>query len=83
MPRILLSTAYIAPLVLDALGIKHSAPSLVLSYPTMPEPFYLTTERIDALADADPADKFQKSKQEYEESAKKPFCNDARSSPRL
>lgn len=83
MPRILLSTAYMAPLVLDALGVEYSAPSLVRAYPAMPEPFYLTTERIDALAHADPSAKFEASKQAYDESAKKPFCNDARSLPRL
>lgn len=83
MPRILLSTAHVAPLALDAVGVEHSAPSLVQSYPAMPEPFHLTTERIDALANADPVAIFEKSKQAYNESAKKPFCNDARSLPRL
>ena len=49
MPRILLTTANLAPLVLDQLGIKHHEPASLANAPPLPEPFKLTPERIEAL----------------------------------
>lgn len=78
MPRILLSTAYITPLVLTELGVKWTAPKLVKEYPPLPEPFVATAERIEALQTADAKAQYDSSVKGHEESAKKPFCNDKR-----
>lgn len=78
MPRILLSTAYITPLVLTELGVKWTAPKLVEKYPPLPEPFVATAERIKALQTADSKAGYEASVKGHEESAKKPFCNDKR-----
>lgn len=78
MPRILLSTAYIIPLVLTELGVKWTAPKLVEKYPPLPEPFVATAERIKALQTADANAGYVASVKGHEESAKKPFCNDKR-----
>lgn len=78
MPRILLSTAHITPLVLTELGIKWTAPKLVEKYPPLPEPFVATAERIKALQTADAKASYESSVKGHQESAKKPFCNDKR-----
>jgi hypothetical protein len=44
MPRILLTTANLAPLVLDQLGIKHHEPASLANAPPLPEPFKLIEE---------------------------------------
>lgn len=74
MPRILLSTAHVTPLILDALGVQYSAPSLVASYPPLPKPFSATSERIDSLQKVDAAAVFEQDTTDAVESAKKPFC---------
>ncbi|CAK3917417.1 FAD dependent oxidoreductase [Lecanosticta acicola] len=79
MPRILLSTAHITPLLLKELGFEHSPPSLVQSYPSLPKPFHATAERVERLQQtADVAAKKQAYLDNCEASAKKPFCNTAR-----
>lgn len=79
MPRILLSTAHITPMVLGDLGVEHAAPALVAPYPQLPKPFVVTAERVEALQTVDTQAKYDASIKANEESAKKPFCNDARS----
>ncbi|KAF7557929.1 hypothetical protein G7Z17_g324 [Cylindrodendrum hubeiense] len=74
MPRILLSTAHITPLILDSLGVKYSPPSLVGPYPALPKPFLATQERIDSLQKLDAGAIFEQDKTDALESAKKPFC---------
>lgn len=55
MPRILLSTAYITPKILDFLKIKHSTPFKPQTDPKLelpkevPGPFKLTAERLERL----------------------------------
>lgn len=51
MPRILLSAAYIAPLVLESLGLPVETPSVALTFPPLPEPFKLTSERLARVGD--------------------------------
>lgn len=82
MPRILLSTAHLAPLILDALRMKYCTPSLVAPYPPLPKPFQATAERISSLQNIDAAAKFGQYAEECLESAQKSFCNDVRSHPR-
>lgn len=78
MPRILLSTAHITPLVLKELGVNWTAPKLVEKYPPLPEPFMATAERIRALQTADANANYEASVKGHEESAKKSFCNEER-----
>ena len=82
MPRILLSTAHLAPLILDALGMKYYTPSLVAPYPPLPKPFQATAEHISSLQNIDAAAKFEQYAEECLESAQKSFCNDVRSHPK-
>lgn len=82
MPRILLSTAHITPLILDDLGIKLTPPSLVAAYPPLPKPFEATADRISSLQTVDSAAIFDKKAKDCLESAKKPFCNKIAGRPR-
>ncbi len=83
MPRILLSAAHIAPLILETLGIKHTQPSIVAPYPPLPHPFEITKERVEKLQKVD-ADAIVEGYMESAlESATKPFCNEVRSRPRV
>lgn len=77
MPRVLLSSAHLAPLVLDALGLEHSTPQLLAaaSYPALPQPFRVTEERIASLQGTDPEKVLQTYREQCAASAKKPFCN--------
>ena len=75
MPRILLSAAHITPMILDALNIKYTPPSLVAPYPPLPKPFQATAERISSLQKVNSAAIFEKNSKVCLESAKKPFCN--------
>ncbi|KAJ5537465.1 hypothetical protein N7494_006944 [Penicillium frequentans] len=75
MPRILLSTAHITPLVLDALKAKYTPPSLVAPYPPLPMPFLATAERIASLQEADSTALFERMVKDCQESAKKSFCD--------
>ncbi|CAG8105122.1 unnamed protein product [Penicillium salamii] len=79
MPRILLSTAHIAPLILDDLSFTHTSPALVAPYPPLPKPFQATAERISSLQTMDSVAFFEKISKDCLESAKKPFCNKAKS----
>ncbi|KAF4816196.1 hypothetical protein CGCSCA5_v006598 [Colletotrichum siamense] len=83
MPRILGSTAHLTPLILDALAVKYTVPSIVAPFPPLPSPFFATAERIEKLQKVDAAPKWEEERKSSLESAKKPFCNDARSRPRL
>lgn len=78
MPRILLSTAHLTPLVLDSLGVKWTAPSLVASYPPLPRPFLVTGKRVEALQDVDTKAEYEADLKDNEECAKKPYCNGPR-----
>lgn len=78
MPRILLSTAHITPLILEELGVKWTAPDLVASYPPLPEPFVVTDERVKAFTEADAKKNYEASVSAHEASAVKPFCNEPR-----
>lgn len=79
MPRILLSTAHLAPLVLDSLAVAWSAPALVEAYPPMPQPFVVTAERVAALRRRDARAEYEDEVKGHEEAAKKEYCNGPRS----
>ncbi|KJX94368.1 fad dependent oxidoreductase superfamily like protein [Zymoseptoria brevis] len=75
MPRILLSTAHIIPLVLESIGQEHTAPKLVENYPPLPGPFHATAERIEKLGrTVDLEAKAHAYCKQCEESAQKEFC---------
>ncbi|KAF3763924.1 DAO-domain-containing protein [Cryphonectria parasitica EP155] len=73
MPRIFLATAYLTPLVLDSLGVKWTAPSLVAPYPPLPKPFVITAERVQALKGYDMMGDYEETIKSHEKSAEKPF----------
>jgi hypothetical protein len=78
MPRVLLSSAHIAPLILDTIGFEHEKPRLAASYPLLPKPFHVTAERVARLQDTD-TDAITKSfKERCETSAKKSCCDAGR-----
>lgn len=78
MPRILLSTAYIAPMILTSLDIKGTEPALVKTYPSLPNPFRLTPERMRNLQEtADPKAKYDNAIRSSLQSAKEGFCTTA------
>lgn len=74
MPRILLSTAHIAPLILRSIGVDYTAPGLVASYPPLPEAYRTTPERIQALQSVDASAKYNASIKSHLESSQKAFC---------
>ncbi|KAF2252731.1 nucleotide-binding domain-containing protein, partial [Trematosphaeria pertusa] len=79
MPRILLSAAHITPLVLGSLNISSSIPPLATSFPALPKPFHATRERIEKLQETDLEALREAYRQKCKDSAKKEFCNTARS----
>jgi len=79
MPRILLSTAHITPLILESLRVDYTSPALVEPYPTLPKPFHVTEERIQRLLKVDGEEKYEAGIKGHLESAKKSFCFDVRS----
>lgn len=81
MPRILLSTAHLTPLVLDSLGIKWTTPALVTQYPPLPKPFVVTAKRVEMLQDYDMKAEYDEEVKANEAAAKKNFCGEARSCP--
>lgn len=84
MPRILLSAAHIAPLVLGSIGVEHATPAIAASFPALPQPFHATPERVESLQKTfDMAADIDSHNKKCQESAKKPFCNDERSRPRI
>lgn len=78
MPRILLSTAYLAPIVLNSIGVHWTTPSLVASYPPLPKPFMLTAKRIEALQGVDMKAEYDAEVMVHEHCAKKAYCNATR-----
>lgn len=70
MPRILLSTAYIVPQVLESLGIEYTAKD----FPPIPPPFRITTERMEKLKGIDLDEYFQNQVEDSKASAPKVFC---------
>lgn len=82
MPRILLSTAHVVPLILASVGIKFTPPTLVAPYPPLPKPFHITADRIERLQKTDAKAKYEAYMKSNSESAKEEFCNDDRSRPR-
>ncbi|KAK5105869.1 hypothetical protein LTR62_001956 [Meristemomyces frigidus] len=83
MPRILLSTAHITPLVLDSLGMEYKQPTLTAPYPALPRPFHVSAERVEKLQAFDLAVKMESFRASCKESAMKPFCLDERSRPKI
>lgn len=83
MPRILLSTAHLVPLILTSLGIESTPPALVEPYPALPRPFHITTDRIGRLQKINAKAKYNADIKRNLESAKEEFCNDDRSRPKL
>lgn len=78
MPRILLSAAHVAPLVLAGLGVAWTAPGLVRGYPPLPGPFVVTAARVEALRGVDAGIAYDACVKGHEDSVKKPFCNEKR-----
>ncbi|WVQ66804.1 uncharacterized protein L199_004995 [Kwoniella botswanensis] len=74
MPRILGSTAHLAPLVLKELGIDYNTPEAAAVFPPLPDPFYATEQRIDSLQSVDAIKKFQDDVNDNLASSKKPFA---------
>lgn len=75
MPRILLSTAHITPLILSYLQTDMVVvPSLVTDFPSLPDPFAVTSDRLERLRGIDYIAKMAEGVESGLESAKKPFC---------
>lgn len=74
MPRILLSTAHIVPLVLSYLQIEATVPALVKDFPPLPEPFVVTGERIARLQSVDFPAKMVAGVESGLESGRRSFC---------
>lgn len=53
MPRILLSTCHIAPVILQDLGTVVVPPRCTLDYPPLPQPFHATRTRLERLRKLD------------------------------
>ncbi|OBT79094.1 hypothetical protein VF21_02492 [Pseudogymnoascus sp. 05NY08] len=83
MPRILLSTAHVVPLILTSLGIESTPPALVAPYPALPKPFQIATDRMEKLQKINVKAKYEAEMKMNFESAKEEFCNDDRSRPRV
>ncbi|KAG4426902.1 hypothetical protein IFR05_017615, partial [Cadophora sp. M221] len=66
MPRILLSAAHIAPLILHSLGVEYTTPALVTPYPSLPRPFKVTRERVEMLKLVNPEVGLGESRREVE-----------------
>ena len=81
MPRVLLSTAHICPLVLNSLGFDHKVPSLASAFPPLPAPFLATAERVQSLQSVDLDAKKDEYVKACQESAAKPFCREERFLP--
>ncbi|KAH9214283.1 FAD dependent oxidoreductase, partial [Leptodontidium sp. 2 PMI_412] len=64
MPRILLSAAHIAPLILNSLDVAYTTPDLVKPYPALPRPFEVTRDRIEVLQKVDADARFEESVRE-------------------
>ncbi|WVQ80116.1 hypothetical protein IAT38_002217 [Cryptococcus sp. DSM 104549] len=73
MPRILGSTAHVAPLLLTSLNIPHSTPKAATAFPPLPEPFLVTPERVERLQHVDAQAKFRASVESTKKSAEGPW----------
>ena len=73
MPRILLSTCHVTPLILQDLGIVNQQPECTLQYPPLPQPFHSTKSRMERLARTDLAAKWESEIQDGLSSSKKLF----------
>ena len=80
MPRILLSTAHLTPLILNSLKLSYTPPKQPLPFPPLPLPFHATAERIERLQKTSPSldDKTEVYRESCGKSAGKEFCNDER-----
>ncbi|EME45451.1 hypothetical protein DOTSEDRAFT_150512 [Dothistroma septosporum NZE10] len=79
MPRILGSTAHLAPYILKSLNLRHSTPPAAALFPSLPKPFRATPARLERLLNtANVAAKVEAYQVACEESARKPFCSDER-----
>lgn len=74
MPRILLSTAWLVPHVLESLNIPYSTPQAVLGAPPMPAPFHITEKRMAGLKNFDLKKYFDTNVAESKASAPKEWC---------
>lgn len=74
MPRILLATAHITPMILDCLGVEWTAPALVKHYPPLPKPFVVTAKRVEMLQDYDMTAEYDAEVAANEEAAKMDLC---------
>lgn len=74
MPRILLSTAHVAGQMLQTLGVAHTLPDEVTTYPPLPGPFHATAERIQRLQSRDALAQFDAEIKMGLESSKKSFA---------
>lgn len=60
-------------------------PAVAEIFPPLPQPFRVTPERVDRLVETSDAAliaKIEANRKSCQESAAKPFCNDARSRPK-
>lgn len=73
MPRILLSTCHIVPVILQDLQIKQSPPPCTLEYPPLPQPFHATRSRLERLRKLDLHGKLQAELEAGLASSKKVF----------
>ncbi|PSR77498.1 FAD dependent oxidoreductase superfamily [Coniella lustricola] len=79
MPRILLSTAHLAPIVLAALGVQGvKKPAMLDKFPSMPQPFVPTAERVESLKDFDVQADIDADVKEHEAAAKLDIANGPR-----
>ena len=74
MPRILLSTAWLIPHVLDSLDIPHTTPQAVKGMPEIPAPFHITPQRMQGLKGFDLEKYFRENVAESKASAHKEWC---------
>jgi hypothetical protein len=77
MPRILLSTAHLVPLVLASIDQEHTAPALVEHYPPLPKPFTVTEERMQKVKESvDLKKEMELYVGRNRQSAEKTFCRE-------
>lgn len=73
MPRILLSTYHIVPLVLQDLGMVNRVPEFAHDYPPLPQPFHSTRARLERVRKQDLAARWDREVQDGLTSSKKVF----------
>lgn len=65
------STASLVPSILKSLGIDPVSSSIAEKFAPLPEPYKVTTERLEALKDADPRASVDADVEDNAKSAKK------------